>query len=340
MIGLAGLRRPSRHACAEQAKVSPGELARELETGIQAAPSPGRVQPDPARVVRDDGALHQSTEGETPRVLQKKLAFLGAKEFEAREVDGALICFGFTEIDVQRGSRAQPRGTLVKHFQAGLQALPRPAGTRRGGRLAGGAQGCLQAQPPSVLVLGNDSRHGQGVAQGVHLLVGLDAGQPHTLAAPRHPALGIDAPVAHLVPADSAPAPEHRQGDRDVGTPTIGLDARLAAPQRIPVETHLAAVEDQGVELGTVGIDGEEVAVAAVPIGVEHQRYLVFGEHALHVPAHLLRHDGRGLGVVGMHVDVQSLAVVSHAQFGSASGGTPRHGSHLDEAADRCRISQ
>jgi hypothetical protein len=125
--------------------------------------------------------------------------------------------------------------------------------------------------------------------------------------------------------------PQRTEGDLELGRPAVVEPLRRHPPDPSPVGVEgRPFVRDQRVELGPVGIRGEDHRVAAVAEGVEQDgdavvpRELVAaveaaGLHQLVALPDPCDHPGR-LAVAGQHADVEVVRVVEDPHFGRLGG--------------------
>ena len=318
---------------AEQPDVEGPNATRELAT----APDRNRVsvlaEPD---ATREEGlSVHPDVaEVEDALVLEEELALLREEERELREVHPHVVDWGLPEVGI-RGSRGSERG----HYPvAGVEARCDPGVV---------ALLVLVFSPPLV-VDASDRRRGQDIDPEPVTRpreADQDAGVRHVDEASVLPRVG---PAAVLLGTPNAaqdvqapgvralPEAHGLEGDHELRRPAVLVDARLDVPDAVPLEQE-PRILDQAVHPCSEGIRLEEVAVATVLEGVDHDPDLVFGRDAA-VSQHVARDDPACIVVPAADTDVEVVAIREDPDLRDLAHRRTLDGLHLGERTDGGRL--
>ena len=311
----------------QHADVLLAQLARELGAE-QDALRLAVLQPDAAREERRGVA---GRELEEARPFEEELAPLREEQREPREIGAALVDFGFGEVGVHREVRPQARRDVVEDVEAGIRVTGRRRQTRAGlvahRRDAVG----LQLQPDTAID-GTKPGEASGVGHAQQAFRALPAGPQALFVLAAHRALEVDAPgVGAGIQVQGA------ERDLDLGHPALLGAAHAGDPDAVPRLVHVAAElaaaarsGHQPVAHGAGRVDLEEVAGAAVEIGVEAPHEAVVAAEGL-VTLHLVGQQTVRFRVETRHAEQQAAAVEGHPHLGALGGLGARAGIALAE---------
>ncbi len=270
--------------------------------------------------------LSQATEAEQGRVLQEELALLGKEQRKASQVDALLIDLGFGEIRVDGQAGGDRRGDLVEHVDPGRELAPAVVAVV----VEGLAQHEVGLQPQAEAGRGDlDAAQRQGVGQRADRRFPQLARQAHALVVACDPAFHVGAP-SRRVRVDG----QRGERDGDLHRPARRVHARRGAPAAVPVPVLLLAFEDHRVAARPERVDAKQVALAAAPVRVQHDRDVVI-EEQLAVALHLSRHDSARLGVEGLDSNEEIRIVPGQPHDRALGAGCAGNGLGLAQVVER-----
>ena len=262
---------------------------------------------------------------EDSRVLQEKIPLLGKEETESREVHLFVVGLYLCEVGIERGIEHESGPDLVLCVESHIEL---PVGIE-----PSEAVPCLRRAAQYIRFEFQVHACARQIVEPLQVSCTAHAVKPLVVPRPGPPqhVLVLTADAAEHVETPHGGSGVRRisqraERNREFRRPTVGRSLCGYTPHAAPVDVHLAAlIRDQRIELGAVGIRGEDHRVTMVVECVEQDRDAVVGgeveppkARSPHHPVPLQDPGNYGIGIriVCRYPHVERRFVVDNPDLG------------------------